>query len=172
MKPPPDRAKRSIFLFKLKNPIRQICITVRWQNDNKSHVSYTDPRSWNMFDIQFPDPRFDIQFPDHGSKVVWNLHPVSNHGDLCVFSGESIFLHSAYQHYHVMWVTNYLKLLVFLASALQTMSQLLAIMNNDFYCWIIWQIVNNEFYCWIIWQIAVSSLLWLWFVSYFPSRLD
>jgi len=28
VKPPPDRAKRSIFLFKLKNPIRQICITI------------------------------------------------------------------------------------------------------------------------------------------------
>ena len=28
VKPPPDRAKRSIFLFKLKNPIRQFCITV------------------------------------------------------------------------------------------------------------------------------------------------
>lgn len=28
VKPPPDRAKRSIWLFKLKNPIRQFCITV------------------------------------------------------------------------------------------------------------------------------------------------
>jgi len=28
VKPPPDRAKRSIFLFRLKNPIRQFCITV------------------------------------------------------------------------------------------------------------------------------------------------
>merc|ERR1719397_21464 len=28
VKPPPDRAKRSIFLFKLKNPIRQFCITI------------------------------------------------------------------------------------------------------------------------------------------------
>ena len=28
VKPPPDRTKRSIFLFKLKNPIRQFCITV------------------------------------------------------------------------------------------------------------------------------------------------
>ena len=169
MKPPPDRAKRSIFLFKLKNPIRQICITVRWQNNNKSYVSYPDPISWNIFDIQIPDLISNSQITEAKWFEIFILLAITG---TCVSLAVSIFLHPAYQHYHVMRVTNYLKLLVFLASALQTMSQLLAIMNNDFYCWINRQIVNNEFYCWIIWQIAVSSLLWLWFVSYFPSRLD
>ena len=161
MKPPPDRAKRSIFLFKLKNPIRQICITVRWQNHNKSYVSYTDPRSWNMFDVQIRDPTFDIQFPDHGSKVVWNLHPVSNHGNLCVFSGEHISSSrlsalSCHQSFQLFKTPNSIFGL-FLTSNVPI--ALLVIMNN-------------EFYCWIIWQIVVGSLLWLWFISYFPSRLD
>ena len=159
MKPPPDRAKRSIFLFKLKNPIRQICITVRWQNNNKSYLSYPDPRSWNMFDIQIPDPRFDISNSQITEAKWFEIFILLAITGTCVSLAVSIFLHPAYQHYHVMSVTNYLKLLVILASALQTMSPLLAIMNN-------------EFYCCIIWQIAVSSLLWLWFVSYFPSRLD
>ena len=46
----------------------------------------------------------------------------------CVSLAVSIFLHPAYQHYHVIRVSNYLKLLiVFLASFLQAMSPL--------HCW-------------------------------------
>ena len=34
VKPPPDRAKRSIYLFNLKNPIRQLFIQVSDSNDS------------------------------------------------------------------------------------------------------------------------------------------
>jgi hypothetical protein len=33
VKPPPDRAKRSIFIFSLKNPLRQLFIQVPVMND-------------------------------------------------------------------------------------------------------------------------------------------
>jgi hypothetical protein len=33
VKPPPDRAKRSIFIFSLKNPLRQLFIQVAVMND-------------------------------------------------------------------------------------------------------------------------------------------
>ena len=37
IKPPPDRAKRSIYLFSLKNPIRQLFIKV---NSKNLHINY------------------------------------------------------------------------------------------------------------------------------------
>ena len=110
-----------------------------------------------MFHIQIPDLGICLisssQIPDliSNSQITeakwFEIFILLAITGTCVSLAVSIFLHPVYQRYHVMRVTNYLKLLVFLASALQTMSQLLAIMNNDFYCWIIWQIVNNEFYC-------------------------
>ena len=75
VKPPPDRAKRSIFLFKLKNPIRQFCITVTQQL-----IIFR-----TKIDICF------FFFSDNWSQVVWNLHPVSDHWNMRLFSGGNTF---------------------------------------------------------------------------------
>ena len=64
IKPPPDRAKRSIYLFSLKNPIRQLFIKV---NIN--------------FKIS-PKMNYHVCVLDNRSKMVRSSHPFNNSGYL------------------------------------------------------------------------------------------
>ena len=61
-----------------------------------------------MFDIQIPDLISNSQITEAKWFEIFILLAITG---TCVSLAVSIFLHPAYQHYHVMRVTNYLKLL-------------------------------------------------------------